>query len=58
MIFFAKGPIEYEYFFNRSIWPINRTVTGTTTPGQSGTRSNGNEGELNTLVIFRTGASP
>ena len=26
-----------------SIWPINRTLSGATTPSQSGSRSNGNE---------------
>ena len=29
-----------------SIWPIDRTLSGATTPGQSGTGSNGNEGVL------------
>ena len=29
---------------NSSIWPIDRTLIGTTIPGQSGTESNGNEG--------------
>ena len=29
-----------------SIWPINRTLSGVTTPGQSGCGSNGNEGLL------------
>ena len=32
--------------------PIDRTLTGTTTPGQSGTESNDNE------KVLRTGASP
>ena len=32
-------------------------LTGTTTLGQSGHRSNGYDGILNTLHIFRTGAS-
>ena len=26
-----------------SIWPIDRTLSGATTPGQSGPRSDGNE---------------
>ena len=30
-------------FLNRSIWPIDGTLTGTTTPGQSGPISNANE---------------
>ena len=29
-----------------SIWPINRILSGATTPGQSGSRSDGNEGVL------------
>ena len=29
---------------NSSIWPIDRTLSGATTPGQSGSASNGNEG--------------
>ena len=29
-----------------SIWPIDRTLSGTTTPRQSGLRSDGNEGVL------------
>ena len=29
-----------------SIWPIDRTLSGATTPGQSGPGSNGNEGAL------------
>ena len=37
-------PIQYIYFSNGSIWPMNGTLTGTTTPGPSGPRSNGNEG--------------
>ena len=34
---------------NRSVWPIDRTQTGTTTPGQSGSGNNGNEGVLHIL---------
>ena len=29
-----------------SIWPIDRTISGDTTPKQSGPRSHGNEGVL------------
>ena len=29
--------------WNRSIWPIDETLTGITTPGQSGPGSNGKE---------------
>ena len=42
-----------------SIWPIDRTLSGATTPGQNGSGSDGNEG---VLCIPRssnvTGASP
>ena len=31
---------------NSSIWPIDKTLSGATTPGQSGTRSDGNEDVL------------
>ena len=31
---------------NNSIWPIDRTLSGVTTPGQSEPESNGNEGVL------------
>ena len=31
---------------NSSIWPIDRTLSGATTPGQSEPRSNHNEGVL------------
>ena len=33
-------------WLNSSMWPINGTLTGTTTPGQSEPESNGNEGVL------------
>ena len=29
-----------------SIWPIDKTLSGATTPGQSGYGNNGNEGAL------------
>ena len=31
---------------NSSIWPIDKTLSGATTPGQSGPGSDGNEGAL------------
>ena len=34
-----------------SIWPIDRTLSGATTPGQNGPRSNGNEGVLTGLTF-------
>ena len=40
---------------NRSIWPIDRTLKGTTTWGQSGPWSNANERVTHTLHIPRTG---
>ena len=51
-------PIEYESFLNWSILPIDVTLTGTTTRGWSGPRSNCNEGVLHTPQISRTKASP
>ena len=43
---------------NSSIWPIDRTLSGATTPGQSGPGSNGNEGVLHIPKISSiTGAS-
>ena len=41
-----------------SIWPIDMTLSGTTTPGQSGPESNGNEGVLHFLQISKDGSSP
>ena len=43
---------------NSSIWPIDRTLSGTTTPGQSRLGSNGNEELLHARQSFRMGASP
>ena len=44
-----------QIILNRSIWPIDGTLTGTTTPSQSGTRNNGNERVLHIALISRTG---
>ena len=42
-----------------SIWPIDRTLSGATTPGQSGPGSDGNEGVLHIPHSSRlTGAPP
>ena len=42
-----------------SIWPIDRTLSSATTPGQSGPGSNGNEGVLRIPQISSiTGTSP
>ena len=40
-----------------SIWPIDGTLKGTTTLGQSGPGSNGNEDVLYILQISKTGTS-
>ena len=44
-------PVNYEWFLNRSIWPIDGTLTGITTLGQSGPGSNGNEGVLKAWIV-------
>ena len=42
-----------------SIWPLDRTLSGATIPGQSGPESNGNEGVLRILQSSSiTGTSP
>ena len=33
-------PIKYKWFSNRSIWPMDGTLTHTTSPGQNGTKNN------------------
>ena len=43
---------------NGSIWAIDRTLSGTTTPGQSGPGSDGNQEVLCILQSSKTGASP
>ena len=43
---------------NKSIGPIDKTLKSTTTMGQSGPGSNGNEGVIHTCQISRTGSSP
>ena len=43
---------------NSFIWPINKTLSGTTTPGQSWPGSNGNEGALHIPQSSRTESSP
>ena len=44
-------------WLNSSIWPQDGTLTGTTTSGQSGARSNSNEGVLHIPQSTRTGTS-
>ena len=43
---------------NSSIWPIDRTLSGATTLGQSGPGSNGNKEVLHIHQISKAGASP
>ena len=43
---FTHGPIDYEKSLNKSIWPVDGTLTGTTTLGQI---EPGNEGVLRLL---------
>ena len=45
-------------FQANTIWPEDGTVTGTTTPNQSGPWSNGNEEVPSTPKSFKTGAWP
>ena len=52
--FFVYSPIEYEYFLNRSICPIDGILMSNNTAGQSEPGSNINEGLLHTLRISRT----
>ena len=42
---------------NCSVWPIERTLSGAITPGQSGPESNDNEMVLYISLSSRTGAS-
>ena len=44
--FFAHSPIEYEDFFNRFIWPIDRTLIGIFTLGQSELENNSHSSDL------------
>ena len=41
-----------------SIWPIDRTLSGASTPGQSRHGSNGNEGVFHIPQIFKARATP
>ena len=40
---FAHGPFENVCSLSKSIWALDGTLTGTTTPGQSGPGSNVNK---------------
>ena len=41
-----------------SIWPIDSTLSGSTTQGQNGPGSNGNEGVLHIHQIAKAGTLP
>ena len=56
--FFVHSFIEYKWFLNGSILPIDGALTGTILLRQSNPWSNGNEEVLNTLQISKTGTSP
>ena len=43
---------------NSSIWPIDKTLSGDTTPDQIGPERNGNEGVLCILQISKAEISP
>ena len=49
---------KYRKGLNSSFLPIDGTLTGTTTPGQSGVWSNCNEGVLHIPQSPRTGVTP
>ena len=55
-MFFAHIPIVNEYVLNKSIWPINETLTNTFTPGPNMPRSNGNKKVRHTSRSSRNGA--
>ena len=48
---------KFSKWLNRSIWPINGTLTDTTTPSLSKPGCTGNEGALHIPQSSRTGAS-
>ena len=58
MRWYMISHIEFKIFANRSIWPTDGTLTGTTTLGQNGPGINDNEGVIYTLRRSRNGASP
>ena len=44
LLYGIKYPYQIQIILNRSIWPIDGTLSGATPPGQSGPGSNGNKG--------------
>ena len=57
-ILFNINGFKSSKWLNSSIWPIDGTLTGATSPDQSETRSNSNEGVLCTCQSSRTRVSP
>ena len=53
-----KHQIIFWKWLKGSLWHIDETLTGATTPEQSGVRSKGNEVVLYISQSSRTGASP
>ena len=51
------SPIDMEWFLNRSIWPVVRTLTSIIILDQSWPGSNGNEKVLHTHQLSKTDAS-
>ena len=49
---------KYTKWLDISIWPVDETLRGTATPGQSGTRIKDNEDVFPILQNFWSGASP
>ena len=57
-VLFQKSVFSISTQFS-SIWPMGKTLSGATTPGQSGLGNNGNEGVLRIPSSSRiTGTSP
>ena len=57
-MFFYKVLLNTNIFLYRSFWPVDRTLTSTTTPDHSGPGSNVNEKALDILQISRTETLP
>ena len=53
-VFFCTQSYDIQIIFNRSISPLDGTVTSITTMGQGGPGSNGNIEVLHTPKISRT----
>ena len=55
--YFKQFILVSHLFVNKLYWPIDRTLSGASTPSHSGPGSNGNEGLLNIHQISKVGAS-